>query len=414
MNDKFNDLLTVTKFEYLRTIKKPAFWLVTLFMPVFIGLMTFISGYTSIEGEKKLDDMTSEIKNICLVDEVGLLGKLEGQEGVYTENELSDCKSLFSKGEVDLILHLSEDLLETNTYDVYISSEIELMQGLTYGNLGNNLIRQSSYMAIEDPTIITGLTTQFDSSVYEIDPNGVVNLRGFEKLIVPILSLMIFFLCVFLSANFMLQSVAEEKENRMMETMLSIIDKESLIYGKILGLSGVVITQILFWVILLAITISIGWTHIPFDISIDLSSIDWSTLPLNLYFTFVGFLIFSALMVGVGAIGTDYKDSQGLSSIFIILSILPIYAVMLIVAEPRGLISMIFTYFPLTSPMLHVLRNSLSGFSQFELILGVVLNGIFALLCFRLAIKLFDLGSLMYSSRPNIKSILAKITNRDQ
>ncbi|MCA9382320.1 ABC transporter permease, partial [Candidatus Dojkabacteria bacterium] len=219
------------------------------------------------------------------------------------------------------------------------------------------------------------------------------------------------FILIIGNSQSLLQSVAMEKENRMIEIMLSIIDSKTLVRGKILGLMGSGITQLVIWLVLgtIGLVVLNSTKLASLNLNIDLGSITILSVVLSLFLAFCGFLTIASIMVGVGAMGKNYRDSQSLSSIFILISVFPIYFISILISDPNSILAIIFSYFPLTSPMILLLRSAFGQLKTVELIIGVLLTLLYTIIAFYLAPKLFDLGSLMYSRRPTMKEIVKTI-----
>lgn len=399
-----NKLFVVAKYEYLKTIKRKAFWFATLFTPVLIGLLMVISTLSSIEGSKKLEELNEEINQITVVDEATIINENLYNEILDSEQNLDAALDRLQKNETDIVLYFPDNILETNSYKIFTNND-ELFQTLGYSTYGSSLINQSALITVNDPQLISLLTQNFEPETIVVRDNGVQENIGLERLIIPGFSMLIFFLSVFISGQYMLQSVAEEKENRMIENLLSIVSARSLIFGKLLGLSGAVFTQLALWASLSILFLAIGNSE-SISSAISISSLPWQTVPINLVFILLGFLFFAAVMTGVGGVGTSYKDSQSLSSIFVILSVLPIYFITILISDPNGVVAQIASYFPFTSAMMFVLRNSISELSALEILVGVTINIIYVLIAGVLAEKLFKLGAIMYNRKPKIGEIL--------
>ncbi|NMC08716.1 ABC transporter permease [Candidatus Microgenomates bacterium] len=172
------------------------------------------------------------------------------------------------------------------------------------------------------------------------------------------------------------------------------------------GLMGVVITQLITWLLFgIATYVAIN-NYFDIALPINFNEIDWSALPLNLFFIMMGFMFFACVMTGVGAVGTGAEDSRNLSSIFIILSIFPMYLMQMLITDPNSLLSRVFSYFPFTSFMILMLRNSIGALSVQELIIGICTSIVYVLVALYLSLKLFELGCLMYNRRPSFKDII--------
>jgi ABC-2 type transport system permease protein len=259
---------------------------------------------------------------------------------------------------------------------------------------------------VSNPQVATVLNGAPASTIYTYNEQGQAVKEGLERFILPIISLVVFFMAVYISSSYLLQSVSAEKENRMIETMLSIVDKKSLMFGKMLGLVGIVFVQLLTWVGFGLLTYYLVMNQFHMPIPIDFNNIDLKLLPLNIYLTVMGFLFFAAIMTGVGAVGTGAEDSRNLSSIFIILSIFPIYLLQMLITDPNSILAKVFSYFPFTSFMVLLMRNSLGALSTQELIFGIVLSLVYVIIAMWIALKLFELGCLMYNRRPSFKEML--------
>ncbi|KXK09473.1 MAG: ABC-2 family transporter protein [candidate division WS6 bacterium OLB21] len=357
-----------------------------------------------MRDQKKLEELNEEINQITVVDEATIINENLYNEILDSEQNLDAALDRLQKNETDIVLYFPDNILETNSYKIFTNND-ELFQTLGYSTYGSSLINQSALITVNDPQLISLLTQNFEPETIVVRDNGVQDNIGLERLIIPGFSMLIFFLSVFISGQYMLQSVAEEKENRMIENLLSIVSARSLIFGKLLGLSGAVFTQLALWASLSILFLAIGNSE-SISSAISISSLPWQTVPINLVFILLGFLFFAAVMTGVGGVGTSYKDSQSLSSIFVILSVLPIYFITILISDPNGVVAQIASYFPFTSAMMFVLRNSISELSALEILVGVTINIIYVLIAGVLAEKLFKLGAIMYNRKPKIGEIL--------
>ncbi|PKN02723.1 hypothetical protein CVU76_01665 [Candidatus Dojkabacteria bacterium HGW-Dojkabacteria-1] len=407
---KSKKFLTIAKFEFKNVVRKPTFWLATLFLPVLMGVISFVSGYASIEATKKMENLDGQFTQILVLDEYGIFSKEIFVEPLKEVKDyiqaLDEVKDDTNKAFVYIPSSFGDDL----KYDFIYQKDESILSGVTMVPVINSIIKQSIYSRIEDPLVVSLLAKEPSGEVKSFDKEGEIAVEGFGQYILPIASLVVFFLAVFISSTFLLESVSAEKENRMIETMLSIVDKKSLMFGKLIGLVGIVSLQLLVWLSFGILVYVLGQQYFSLDLPIDISNIDYSVLPVNIFFTISGFIFFASIMVGVGAIGTGAQDSRNLSSVFILLAIFPIYLMQILVMEPSGTLAKIFTYFPFTSHMILLVRNSLGALSIGELILGVFVTTLYGVIALWLALKMFELGCLMYNRRPSFREILGYLS----
>lgn len=402
---KENKYWIVAQFEFREIVRKPSFWLATLFLPVLIGVVSFITGYANVEATKEFENGKIQFENVYVIDKPNIIDESILVKPYQKVLEYDDVINRVEQDSKNLLIVIPEDFTTSYTYELIYKKDEKVLAGLTMPMLINGLLKQSALIQVQDPLRLKLLTSDPTAKIKSFDKQGNLNEENFGQYIIPIGSLIIFFLAVFISSSFLLQSVSAEKENRMIETMLSIVDKKSLMFGKMLGLIGVVLVQLILWILLGLGIYMLVQNQFNIDFPIDISNMDLSVLPINIFLIMSAFVFFAAIMTGVGAIGTGAQDSKNLSSIFILLAIFPMYLMQILITNPTGSLSQFFTYFPFTSHMILLLRNSLGAISGVELIFGLILTTVYGLISLWIALKLFELGCLMYNRRPSIKEI---------
>ncbi len=401
----------VAKFEFLKIIRKKSFWMGTLFMPLLIGVIALISGLTSVDAAKKMEQPSSFSK-IYVYDTKGVINSALLIPPFEVINNVESVTQQVKDDKTQALVKLSDNFYQDLTYELYYRKDADFMGTANLPTVVNALIKQSAFSKVTDPTIATVLNGTPTSSSYTYDSNGNMVKEGFEKFILPIMSLIVFFMAVFISSAFLLQSVSAEKENRMIETILSIVDKKSLMFGKMVGLMGVMFIQLFTWVVFGFLIYKVVMSGFNLPIPIDFSNIDLSVLPLNIFLIIAGFLFFAAIMVGAGAIGTGAEDSRNLSSIFILLSIFPLYLMQALITNPMGPLAVVLSYFPFTSFMVLLIRNSFGALPTLELVIGIVASIIYVVVAMMIALKLFEVGCLMYNRRPSAKEAISYLWKR--
>lgn len=398
-------IFEIAKFEYLKIIKTVSFWAATLFFPIFMALIMVISGFSSIQANKKAQE-GSNLTKIYILDEVGIIPNNLISEPLEKITDIKLVENDVKEDSSKVIIHLPKDFLKSLKYEVYQKETGDLMRMANIPILMESLIKSSAIESIQDEKSKLLLSGKISSETFSYQDDGSVVKQGFDKYVLPILSMIVFFVTVYISSSYLLQSVSSEKENRMIETMLSIVDKKSLMLGKMIGLMLVVITQLMVWLILGVVIFTVASKYTEIILPFDIAKIDWSTLPYSIFFIFTGFLFFGAIMMGTGAIGTGAEDSRNLSSIFIMLSIAPIYFMQSLLMDPNSLVSRVFTYFPFSSYMVMMIRNSLGTLPNKELFLGMILCLLYVIIAIWIAYKLFELGCLMYNRRASSKEMI--------
>lgn len=397
--------LEVAKFEFLKTVTKKSFWLATLFLPIFIGVIGLVSSLASVDTAKKIENPTAFTK-IYVYDPLKVIKSSFIVPPFEEIQDVEAAKNIVKQDKTTIFVDISNNFYKDLSYSLYYKKDADFIGTANMSTIINTLIKQSAISSISNPEIISTLNGTPSSTSYTYDDNGKLVKEGLEKYLLPVASLVIFFMAVYISSSFLLQSVSGEKENRMIETILSIVDKKSLMFGKMIGLMGVMLVQLSTWLVFSFLIYKLVMSQFNLPFPIDFNNIDLTLLPLNIFLIIMGFLFFAAIMVGTGAIGTGAEDSRNLSSIFIILSIFPMYLMQVLITSPNGTLATVLSYFPFTSFMVLLIRNSFGALPLLELILGIVTSIIYVVVAMFLALKLFELGCLMYNRRPSFKEVL--------
>jgi ABC-2 type transport system permease protein len=221
-------------------------------------------------------------------------------------------------------------------------------------------------------------------------------LNRLADFMLPYFLTFLFVISIMTSAGYVLRSVAEEKESRVMEILLSSLTTDQLLAGKILGLCGAGLTQLLIW---------LGMGLLPALLLLPRLDLALSQLFLALVFFLLGFLLFGSLMGATGALGANLRESQQISLIWTMPAVIPLLFISFLIAEPNGVLARVLSFIPLTSPVAMMIRIASGQVPWWDaLIAALILTG--SLIFFvKLASRLFRLGVLMYGKRPTLREL---------
>ncbi len=391
----------IAKREYFAVVKKKSFWLSTLLFPIFIGIIAFISGFASNQADElfTVDGELAEGEQILIMDNSGIMSTDILPKGFNITDSKEESIESVKQGEAKAFFFYPENLSEEKT-EIYSEYESPLLTE-SYNLLAENLVKSSIIMTLPEEEALL-LNTSLDFAVTNFQEGEEVD-RSFETFIIPGVGVVVFFVLMTFGSSFMLSSVSEEKESRMIEIILSSIKPRTLILGKLIGLLGVVITQVILLVVMafgslqiFNVVLPIDFSSVPFDLGLIL---------LTAMYILLAFIVIANCMVGVGAAVPTLKEAQGLSSIFIMLSIFPIYLVSFILADPDSLYAVVLSHLPLTGAFTILFRNVVSDISIVE-IGTTLLSLIFqVLITYFFAIKTFELGAFKFNDSINLRSL---------
>lgn len=396
------NLGTVFKFEVVRTLKKKSFWIMALSFPVVIGvvfLIAFFSNQATNDAAKSVGDQKF---SITMTDKSGqiapnLVKELDIKKVKDKDKGIADVKS----GKIDAYLYYPKDVTKQQV-EVY-AKDVGLFDNSRYKSVAEQLLAASAASrAGAEVTAILQNKVGFSSTTYK---DGEV-YNGFKQLIAPAVFLVLFYVLIVMFGNQMLTSTTEEKENRVIEMILTTIKPRTLIIGKILSLLVLSVVQII--ITLIPVAIAFFFLH---D-NVGIPALDLSNIPLDPVRITIGaaifilsFLLFTGLLVAIGAATPTAKEAGGFFGVVMVLIFGPLYAVTLFVSSPEAVIVKVLSFFPLTAPIPLLLRNAIGNLTLPEAALGIAILAVSAIVALGIAIRMFRFGALEYSRRINLKSL---------
>jgi ABC-2 type transport system permease protein len=222
----------------------------------------------------------------------------------------------------------------------------------------------------------------------------------------PVAFVYLLWIAVFTAAQMLLTNTVEEKSNRTIEVLLSSVSPGELMAGKIWGIGATGMTLTLSWVLCAFGGFWIAQRLLP---DVDLSAFAAAQDPLYLlsfvvYFL-LGYLLYAAILVGIGSVCNSLKEAQNLLQPVFILLIVPLVSMMFVVQEPNGLVAKVLSYVPLFTPFTMMNRAGGPPALYEYAITGVMLLAS-VWFAFKAAGKVFRVGVLMTGKPPKLREIL--------
>lgn len=406
-----HNLGTVFRFEVVRTLKKKSFWIMSLAFPIIIAAV-FAIIFFSNQATKKATEITQKQHfSIAVTDESdviapALLQSVHAQSITTKQAGIDAVKA----GKLDAYFYYPADLTH-HTVEVY-AKDVGLFDNSRYQAVAEALLDQSVASRVgSEATAILQHKVSFTATTYK---DGQP-FNGFKQLIAPGIFLVLFYILITMFGNQMLTSTTEEKENRVIEMILTTIKARTLIIGKILSLIVLAFVQII--IILIPVLI----LYLLIGDKLSLPNFDLSNIPLDpvrisigAIIFFLSFLLFTGLLVAIGAAVPTAKEASGFFGIVMVLIFGPLYAVTLFISAPDSPLVTFLTFFPFTSPIPLLLRNAVGNLTIPEALLAIIILAICASLIMALAIRLFRYGALEYSKRLSFKSMFGSTKKRIQ
>lgn len=223
--------------------------------------------------------------------------------------------------------------------------------------------------------------------------------------IFPIVIALAFIFLILTSSGSLMGGLAEEKENRMMEVLMTSISPTQMIGGKIVAIVAMGLLQLIVWFGFMAIAVLVAGEGMGIEWfqNVDLN---WTTISYMIAVAIPSYVTVSALMFMLGATVAQIQEGQSLGGIFFILHFLPFYMIIMIVESPSTVPAVIMTLLPFTSLMTIALRSLFFTVPWWQILASVAIQSSFAVLMIWLAAKAYRLGMLRYGKRLSLKEIL--------
>lgn len=434
----------IIKREYLAKVRNKSFIIMTILSPLLIVGMIVLIAYLI-----KINDSEKRIVSVLNQSEFfdNQFKTTDNMSFVHFQNlSLQEAKDSTSSLGYYGLLHLPKGIdLEQVSKSAYLYTkdnpntnvtqrlENVFQTQLRQKRLGNLGVSASQFTDIEEPFEINLATFDGEKSV-----KGINEIKAFIGGAFGY-AIMMF---IIIYGGFVMRSVIEEKTSRIIEVIISSVKPFQLMLGKIIGTSLAGITQFTIWIIsaslllfMVVLFLEIDLSAIAAETSItssamngmgqfptppssemmlyakEILNIPWILLISSFLVYFIlGYLIYSSIYAAIGAAVDNETDTQQFIFPIILPLMLAIYVGFFSVfSNPHGPIAVGFSLFPLTSPIVMLMRLpggiGEGGVPLWQLIVSIVLLiGTFLGIVW-LAAKIYRVGILMYGKRPTYREL---------
>lgn len=392
----------VAKHEYLRTVIRRGFVLGTLAVPVGMGLLI---GLTVI-----LETMSQSRAPLGYVDNAGLLD-LARQPAAPKAGDRLDIRAFpdeatalaaLEREEIQAFFIFPSDYAQTLRTQLYY---LERPPGDDAWREFDDFVRLNLVAGLA-PAVQARLLAGPDITVMDLASGREFSEKGIINIILPMAASFLFLVTTMSAGGYMLRVVADEKENRTMEVMLTSLTPTQLIGGKTLGLLAAALTQL--GVYALAIVIGL-FVAAPFVEPLQHVTMPWAYLGVMALFFLPSYALISAMMVAVGAAVPDLQQGQQLVGLLNLAFWAPIFSLALLFENPAHPVFVFFTLFPTSAFLTISLRWGLSTIPLWQLGVswGVLVGA--TLFMVWVAVRVFRAGMLSYGQTLNLKSAWAAL-----
>lgn len=412
MNNSPGKTSIIARHEFVKTVKRKEFLFMTFIFPLLLTgislLPAMFSGMTPAEDQRiGYIDLTGALEFPESVHNEGFsLGSPEAEASV-TEfvmyREISEASQALQAGVISSYLIVPEDFLETGIVELYCLEKEASVPDIELSAELSDIVITSLLKDKVDEPVLNRVRNPVNMRFYNVGESGEFSEQGLAEIFasfgLPILTAFLLLFSIFSSSGFLLRGVTEEKENRIIEILLSSATPSEILKGKILGLGAVGLVQIVIW--LAAVIAGSGYV-LPVNI-------EPFTLFLALIYFALGFLFFASMMAGIGAVTSSLQESQQIAGVFTFAAATPLIFMQPILTNPDSPFSVFLSLFPFTSPVAMLARMGAASVPVYQILASISILFVSVHVVILLSSRLFRVYLLMYGKRPELREILKNI-----
>jgi ABC-2 type transport system permease protein len=398
-----NKTFLIFKHEFLNTTKRSGFIIMTLLVPL-VGLLA-IGVYHVVSGISRPAPVETE--NIGYVDQLGGFDQdlAQGKILLVSYPSPEDANRALIGGEIKEYFIIPPDYIKTGIIARYtMQTELfppETLLAVLNRFIVTNLLAGQVPEATSDRVLapLNLVTTTLTKTGDLATDQG-----GFGNFVFPGIFSLLLVLSIIFSSTYLLQGLGEEKDNRLIEILLSSVSSRQLLTGKVLGIGIAGLLQVLVWVASAPLLFHFASSTIGgFFSTVQLPA---RFLFLAVIYFILGYLLFAVISASLGAITSGTREGQQLIAIFTLPAVAPLWFISLLFLFPNSPVWIALTIFPLTAPVAVMLRMGVTSIPVWQYLasIAVLILSIIGILA--LTIKIFRVYLLMYGKRPGLGQIV--------
>ena len=445
---KMRNIKTIIAREYLTRVKKKSFLLTTFLVPVFFAAMCILPSVIMFMAK-------DEGKKIAVVDQSGIvMPYLEDSEAVaYTDHSAEPADSVKAAYEslgYDALVVVSplDSVAKTVSVVSYSSKPLSVELKDRIASRAEEAVedyRISLYEMGNLKQIMEDVKVDISVSTYTMDDSGEEQITSSEVyMVISMVLSMIIYMFIAMFSGMVMQSVIEEKASRVVEVLVSSVKATELMFGKIIGVACVALTQFFLWIILTLVLVGGVSAFIGFDtlmgdpaqaeqvmemtsqmggvdmqemtaamadesgmgaVLSTLGNINWGQMILAfiIYFT-LGYLLYASFFAAIGSAVENEADTNQLQMPVTIPLLLAFFIAIYAFNAPDSAVVWWGSMIPFTSPIVMLSRIPF-GVPGWELALSIVLLIGTFIACGWVSAKIYKIGILMFGKKTTFKDL---------
>ena len=431
-----NIIFLIIKREYLVRVRKRSFVVMTILGPLLIFGFYAIIGWAAVSSINQ--------KKVAVIDQSGrFVNQFKNDNETafsYPKESLPEAKKTFVKQGYDALVFIPESVID-QPKSVQIFAEKSVSMTLQ-GNIERAISKEIETIKLRQagitPKTIQDAKVDVDAQTISMSEGGEKSSNSIAMSIIGYFCAFMIYISVFIYGTQVMRGVMEEKTNRIVEVIISSVKPFQLMLGKILGVALVGLTQFMLWILLTIGLFTIGGTLVgdkvergrqamqtsgtmPASVNAAearkvqdgavanvLRAVETLNIPLIvacfLFYFLGGYLLYSALFGAIGAAVDNETETQQFMFPITIPIIGAIAIAQFVIREPDGALGFWTSIFPLTSPVVMMVRVPF-GVPGWQLALSMVLLILGFLGTSWIAARIYRVGILMYGKKVSFREL---------
>ena len=408
-------MLLVARREIVTLLRRPSFYIGAAIVPIMIAAITLGSSFAGDAGSGILSD--SDVGPGAptpsgYVDQASVIRVVppDFAESLRPFSDENAAAAAVRDGSIGSYFIIAPSYRADGRV-VRVSEETTFTSG---NDLDTRRLRQLLRVnLVGDARLAERLETPLNVQMEVVDATSSGNAETSSGFSFALAILLMF--AIVNGSGWLVQAVAEEKENRTIELVLTSVRPIYLMTGKLFGLGFISLLQLIVW-LGLGSTLSgssfgggglmggeVGLGPIGGDIPASM----WA---LALVYFLGGFLLLGSLMMALGAVGASVRESGQLSSVFTLPVIAPIWFGSAILANPDSLFARILSFVPLTAPVTMMLRLGVGPVAPWQTVTSLVVLTLSVVGALWIAARLFRAATLLTGVKPTPRVLWEALT----
>lgn len=405
--------------EYLERVKRKSFIITTILMPLLmLAMMVAPALIMALSGPEK--------QTVAVIDDSGIVAqRLQNEDDITFKPVNTRLADIKADDSYQAILVIGKDVISSpdGNISLYTHGSPSMLTEKYISDQLADVIEDQRIRAYDIDNlkqILDEISVDIQMQTFRLDKEEETATSSILSYLLGTFMMLILYMFIMLYGQMVMTSIIEEKNNRVLELVVSSVKPTELMMGKILGIGAVAITQILIWAVLLigcsiwvmpllSTSVAQSGTADPAMIQAVAQLADPSFMGQLLIFMVLfligGYLFYSSIYAAIGSAVDNIQDASQLTSIAIVPIILALIISMSVVQDPNSALAMWTSYIPFTSPMVMMARIPF-GIPAWQSIISLVILYISFIGMIWLAAKIYRVGIFMYGKKPTIAELI--------